>query len=570
MFSRAAASAILAALLISPAGAQIRSSGLGDVNAWSTNLLERGEGAVSDRIWASSDGEYLISLMQSLDVASMSEAERELLSRALRSPSVAPRNEDGDALQLERLKLLSALDERRAVAMLARQVDELPDGVDPDAIIADDRLAAGELSLVCSQMDAAATGKFWSELRIVCALNGGSMAEAELALELAAGEDGADPWVTESAIAIIAEAEERPEARLGSGLQSAFSTMAELEVEAEALQAARPDLAARFAGDRRNPLRQRIVAGHRAVNAGLFEVERLRSLYVDLVSDPDFEAESEAEAAFAVLRERPEPPRRPELESLRVGPQNGSDGLWPPIEVEDLAGEDGAEAEDTRPLAERQASAVAKALEAARTANSGFGTMAQLFYNDLKSMPTDSASQGEAMTFARAALAAGNGGLTLYWLDAAEDAADGDPLGSQAELMRGYALLLERGRDRGAIEDITSALLSADAGSSARAAALDLFAVWAGFDVSLPVEARQALVQQAPASQSRAGSALVGLEAASRSGAHGEAILVLLGLTGGDPSALDPAALQAVIGVLRRLGADEDARALALEVGGFW
>ena len=128
MFSRAAASALALGLLALPSAAQIRSSGLDDVNAWSTNLLDRGEGAVSDRIWASSDTEYLISLMQALDVSSMTEAEQALLSRVLRSPSVAPRGGDGDALQLERLKLLSALGERRAVAMLGRQVRELPDG----------------------------------------------------------------------------------------------------------------------------------------------------------------------------------------------------------------------------------------------------------------------------------------------------------------------------------------------------------------------------------------------------------------------------------------------------------
>lgn len=567
MFSRAAASALALGLLALPAAAQIRSSGLDDVNAWSTNLLDRGEGAVSDRIWASSDTEYIISLMQALDVSSMTEAEQALLSRTLRSPSVAPRGGDGDALQLERLKLLSALGERRAVAMLGRQVRELPDGADPDAIIADDRLASGELDLVCSQMDAAATGKFWSELRIVCALNGGSMAEAELALELAAGEEGADPWVTETAIAIIAEAEERPDARLGSGLQAAFSAMAELDLNGETLQMARPDLAAEFAADTRNPLRQRIVAARRAAEAGLFEPERLRALYIDLVSQPDFEPESDIEAAFALLRQRPEPVRPPELQSLQVGPQNGADGLWPPVEEDEFAdGED--EAEDTRPLVERQASAVAQALESVREADAGFATMAGVFYNDLKSLPTDTASQEDAVTFARAALAAGNGGLALYWLDAAEGANGAGSVDAQAELMRGYALLLERGRDRGAIEDITSALLDAEAGASTKAAALRLFAVWAGFDVSLPVEAREALVQSSSDGQPRAGSALVGLDAASRSGAHGEAILVLLGLTSGEPEALSPAALQTVIAVLRRLGADEDARALALETAG--
>jgi hypothetical protein len=133
-----------------------------------------------------------------------------------------------------------------------------------------------------------------------------------------------------------------------------------------------------------------------------------------------------------------------------------------------------------------------------------------------------------------------------------------------------YAILLSGERDRGSIEDVAEALLDQDAGPDVSEAALRLFSLWAGFDLFLPVEVRKALYEATPTGRAGSPAALVGLEAASRSGAHGEAILAALAQTGGEPSELSPVALQTIFSTLRRLGAEDEARALALETGDLW
>lgn len=556
MSSRLIAPVLLAGALSLTAGAQIRSSGLEDVSGWTSNLLERGETAISDRVWASSEADFLLSLMEGLNVEEMTEAERELLSRLLRSPSAKPSGEGADALQAERLRLLESLGERRAVAMLGRQVDEVPDGVDADAIIADNRLAAGELGLVCDQMNPEAADRFWLELRIICGVESGNLAEAELALELAAGEEGADPWVTETAIAIIAEADERPEARFGSGLQVALSQLAELEVTADALEAARPDLAAGYANDTRNPLALRLVAARNATSAGLLDSPQYRSLYLDYVNAPGFEPETPADEALYLLTQEPRPMSQPARDLRNEGT----------LDIEDEAFELGMDSPQAS-LETRQADALVAALEAASDNAVDYRTMAGLFQEDLKSFPVDAVTASQALEFANAALALQNASLTNFWLDAAEDAAGG--ASRQTARMCGYSMVLSRERDRGAVEAVVSQLVGDDASPEAEADALKLFSIWAGFDISLPVAARKALVDASADEAGTPGGALVAMEAAARGGAHGEAILLLLNATDGAPGELSPMTLQAVISTLRRFGAEADAQALALEVAGF-
>ncbi len=559
MFSRTVPALLLAASISFGADAQIRTSGLDDVNAWNTNLLARGERALSDRIWTSSDPDFLLDLMNSLEVETMTEAERDLLSRALRSPSAAPRGEGAAELQTKRLELLAALGERQAVSELGRQVDMLPEGVDPDAITSDNRLARGELGLVCDQMNPEAADKFWLELRIICAIEADNLAEAELALELAAIEEGADPWVTETAIAIIAEAEERPEARLGSGLQVAFSELADLEVIPEALQTARPDLALAYANDRGNPIELRVVAARTAVAAGLMDAPQLRSLYVDYVAAPDFEPETASEEALYLLTQVEEQPvilRPGDLTALQ------------PIGTEEEIDADEDDAEETVPLERRRIEALAAALEEARASEEGLATTAALFEDDLKRFPADAVEQDEALSFARAAMAVGNMSLATFWLDAA--GVESGDASYEVDLMRGYGLIMSRERNRATIERVAENLIGEDASDEVRAQALALFAVWTAFDVSLPVDARQALATQVDEAASRPSPGqLVAIDAAARNGAHGEALFLILNAVGGNPDELSPAGLQNALSTLRRLGAEDEARDLALAVGGF-
>ena len=77
-------------LMAAPAIAQIESSGLGDLDAWGASFLERGESRFGSGLWSNSDPEYLLALFERIDVSALSTAEKELLSRALRSPASAP------------------------------------------------------------------------------------------------------------------------------------------------------------------------------------------------------------------------------------------------------------------------------------------------------------------------------------------------------------------------------------------------------------------------------------------------------------------------------------------------
>ena len=90
------------------AGAQIQSSGLGDVDPWGAGFLERGEQGFGNDLWTGSEADYLLALMERMDVSLLSPPERALLSRALRSPSAAPEGDLADILMEQRIRLLLA------------------------------------------------------------------------------------------------------------------------------------------------------------------------------------------------------------------------------------------------------------------------------------------------------------------------------------------------------------------------------------------------------------------------------------------------------------------------------
>ena len=75
---RALALGLGAVLMVLPGQAQIESSGLGDVDPWGANFLERGESGFGQGLWSSSDPEYLIALFEHMDVSLMSESEKAL------------------------------------------------------------------------------------------------------------------------------------------------------------------------------------------------------------------------------------------------------------------------------------------------------------------------------------------------------------------------------------------------------------------------------------------------------------------------------------------------------------
>ncbi len=572
---RALALGLGAVLMVLPGQAQIESSGLGDVDPWGANFLERGESGFGQGLWSSSDPEYLIVLFEHMDVSLMSESEKALLSRALRSPSASPGGDLAPALQDLRIELLHALGERRAAASLAEQVDVPPADVDPDIILSDNRLARGEVDLVCAQMNTAGEGRFWSELRAICALKADAPETAELAIEIAGQQEGAEPWFTNVAFAMLSEAEDRPPARFGSGLELTMSQMAGLEPDSESLAAARPDIAALIAKDAERPIRLRLAAAGIAAEAGEISAVQHRQLYKALIEEEGFEPESAIEAAFVVLAKAPEPePVVPDLAPVTSAPTGPVDlramanAAPEPAEPDVPAPEEG-DAVDEISLAEEQALAVREALREAAIDPVSFAARARLFAPALQSIPANEDTSQAAIPFAVAALSNGTVDVARKWLAGVPDDAD-DRVRFEAAMLEGYSLLLAQQRSSADTARIVATLLETGYEREQISDSLQLFSVWAGFDVPLPVLARSALAQSQIEARPVEPGILLAIDTAQRAGATGEALLTILTQTDGQVETLSGGALAGLLNTLVRMGASDEARALAFDAGQLW
>lgn len=578
MFSKARllTAVALGLTLAGPVSAQIESSGLGDLNPWGASLLDRGEDALPDGLWSSSSSEYLLALMERIDPQTLSPAERDLLSRALRSPSAAPEGDLGPAMQAERLRLLMALGERDAAATLADQLNEAPEEIDAAAILADARLARGGTDVVCRQMNPGADGRFWSELRAVCALAAGEMGTAELSIEIAAQEEGAEPWFANTAIAVLGGMPERPAARYGSGLEIALSDLAELEPDAESLSAARPDLAALIAMDETRPLGLRIAAAGLAARNGELGADRHRALYETLIATDGFEPENAIETAFVMLAMEPEPVV-PDLVETPAAPQGPRDlrsvneEVIEPVETEEVDA-DPLEPEDVHQitLVEEQAMALAEALRQTSADAGAFKATSRLFEADLETLPANEDTSDQAIIFARAALAARNDALALNWLEVADTASLSDAERFEAAYVIGHTLIIADGAEAADLRDVAMRLLETSIEPSQQAATWRLFSAWAGFDLTVPAEARAALAQSELDNRRIGPGTLAAIKAAAQADASGEALLTLLTQTDGQAETLSGADLTTLIQVLRDMNAGAEAQSIVLDTAGLW
>lgn len=572
----AVAAGLAGIFMVSSAQAQVESSALGDVDPWGANFLERGERGLDEGLWTNSDPEYLLALLERVDVSLLSPSEKTLLSRALRSPAAPPEGDLADELQNRRLELLYALGERKAAASLAGQLDEPPESVNPDIILSDNRLARGEADIVCAQMKTSGEGRFWSELRAICALKAEEPDSAELSIEIAGQQEGAEPWFTEVAFAMLAEAGDRPAARYGSGLEMTLSQMAGLEPDSESLTATRPDLAAIIAADTERPIRLRLAAAAIAAEAGHMSSAAHRRLYEALIEEEDFQPETATEAAFVVLAKEIEAEALPEapVGDAPAGPMDlraMTSGWTEPVEPEDLetSEEDTGEVDEIS-VAEEQALAVREALREAATDPVSFAVASRLFGQALGTIPASEDTSQGAIAFAAAALSNGSRDVAMKWLDSlAEDSQD-DATRFEAALLEGYALLLADQRSSAVVERIVVTLLETGYERAQIRDSLQLFSVWAGMDIPLPVIARSALAQSSLEARPIEPGIQLAFETAQRAGASGEALLTILTQTDGQVESLSGAGLARILKTLDRMGAGEDARALAFDAAQLW
>lgn len=573
---RAWAAGFLTIALCLPAGAQIESSGLGDVSAWGVSYLERNEEGFGQGLWTGSDMGYLLELMESIDVTSLSQPEEQLLSRALRASSATPdvAGRDGEAFQAARVEALLALGERRAAASLADQAGVALDGINPDVILSDQRLVEGDREVVCAQMNTSGEGRFWSELRAICALEAGRDGVAELAIEIAGQQDGASPWFGNVGFAVLGEQAEKPAARYGSGIELALSDLASLEPDEDSVSEARPDIAARIARSDERPLDLRLAAARIAARADMLSPDMQRELYSAKVGQEDFEPENEIEAAFAVLAKQPQQESLVQgLPSRASGPvdlrSSGEDWIEP-VRPDDLDGDmPEAGPEDEISLAEEQSLAVSQALRKAGS-HAEFVARARLFEPALEDIPADDDTATSAFIFAAAAMETGNITLTDKWLDAADPDTMEEADRFRLALLEGYASVFGGERRNVEPDEFVSSLIETGVEPSQRAAALRLFSVWTGLDMPVPARARAALARSAADERRIDAGMLAAIVAAERNGATGEALLAILSQTNGASAELSGAELSTVLWTLQSVDALRDAKALVLEAAGLW
>ncbi|HAE93835.1 MULTISPECIES: hypothetical protein [Hyphomonas] len=530
MSFRVALAATLLALGVGPfASAQIEDSGLELVNPWGMSFLEAGEPSLPTDMWRASDADDLLPLMRDVRTHDLTPAERTLMRRMALSPATPPSGIQEPHLRAERARIMYDLGEAEAAASLMARLDTPPPGMNADEIIADVNLALGNEATACAMLnDPDRLSGYWAKLRAVCAALEGNSAGAELAIEMALQQDAVDSWLLAAVFATSGELPEPPEADYSSGLNLAISAKAGLTPPVDPIPANRPDLSAAIAMHRNLPIELRVKAAHMATKSDMLATNDYRTLFLDMLSEPEFVPTTPLESALFAARD-------------------------PLVTDED------------------RSFALAAALQEATDTPAHFDAVARLLWPEIARLPINSSTAASAAVFARASLAAGELETAQKWADA--NTMEGAPEDGSFDSAFMSALLILAGLDASRSEIAYAGVrLAAQAETDAqKRSAVRLFALWTAMGIAPPADARR-MVVEAPDSDTSAAITphLLRILGAAEADAAGEVILSTVGMTKGDPTALDNASLVLLLNALERIGAEDAAREMALEAAGYW
>ena len=530
MFFKAALLSGLTALCLAPiATAQIESEGMGDLSAWGTRYLSSSEKEFPTRLWSGSDDESLLKLLKSVRTNRLTPSERSLLRRVVLSPTERPRGENAEALLAERARLMLELGEARAAAALAPHLESKARGLDAETIAVDLEMASGQEASACRRVAGPLPeGKYWLKLRVVCAILQENYAGAELAVEFATTQGVNDPWFIEAVFAASGDVPSPPNARFDTGLNIALSSKANLDTSRVTMSGSRPDLAAAAAKRPGVPTELRARFAQIAAEIDLISAEDRRKIILDRLSDEDATASTAIEQALVSLAD-PEIPAG--LKAQRLN------SVLSTVSRADMV---------------------------------RYGGTAKLFLPDLKRLQRSPETAQYALSFAHAALAAGDGALARRWLSALEF--EGAPEAEPFDIALLEAADLITGGDKSSASQraVQARLIEAADTTARKNRAAEMLTFWTGFGLPLGPDARALLNESSdPRSRAKPGS-LTALEAAARSGAIGETALLVLSQTKGEPSKLAAADLAVLLRTLRTIGAEDIAADLALEASEFW
>ncbi len=507
--------------------AQIDSESMGDMDAWGTGYLTDAEPEFPASLWLGSDNANLLNLMQALEPTAMTRTERSLLRRVILSPARRPEGDLSADLLLERARLMIALGEADAAAALAPHLGDAGAALEADAILIDLDLASGNEATACGQMTALnATGDYWLKLRAVCAVLRENYSGAELAVEFATAQGLDDPWFVEAVFAASGDLATPPQARFDSGLNIALSLHAALPIETATTAAAKPSLAAAAVSHPRLPKFLRQEFAQIASEDQQISGKAYRQILSEDLNDPDYIVANEIELALQTL-------------------------------------------DDPIALTDAQLENLTQALTLSSQNNlARFSATARLFAPDIKRLATTPESVAHAVLFAKAALAIGDPDLALTWLRAREVDGEDDPF--EVTSLKILALWLGADIGEGSHQAIQNALVGVAMTEAQSKRAADLLAMSAGLGYSLGPDARSVLQAHNSDHSELTPYRRLGLEAAVQSGAIGEAALLVLAETRGEPETLSSADIAALASVLRSIDAEDIAIGLALEASRFW
>ncbi|MEL7481156.1 MAG: hypothetical protein AAGJ29_06320 [Pseudomonadota bacterium] len=514
-----------------PIAGQVESGGLDDVAAWGFSGLAQDEAPLPETLWSASEATHLLPLLKTVRTSGLSPGERALLRQVILSPATAPGGEDDAALLAERARLMFEIGEADAAARFLPQVPATPEGLNADEIAADLLLAIGKEDEACERYADPETadtrqGAYWAQLRAVCFALADDAAAAGLAVELAAAEGVEDSWFINAVFAAAGATSRRPAARFDTGLALALSAKGALEPDPSAITASRPDLAAALA--KRDVLAPalRVQAAGVAAETGLLTGADHRQTY---------------EALFAIEGFAPRTPLEVALYTA-----------W--SEDEDAA---------------TKARTLFALLQSADGNLTRYAAVARLVQPTLADLPITDDTRRSGLAFFRASLATGDVESARKWLEAAK--ARTEPAEDAFDLAWSEGLLVLADPEDADVTELTQRLLESVGGKKRKEAFLRLLTLWQASGIVLPSSARAALfTPDNTGTTASSGLALRSIAAGVDAGAAGEVALKVLAATSGDPYAMAPGDMAALVQALRYIGAVDASRTLALEATGYW
>ncbi len=524
-----------------PVAVEIDRGHLRPVDPDATGVLEAGAGGFGADMWRGTPRELVQTLLPKLPTGTPSRAMRDLMTRLLLSTADPPQGEgrSGD-LVAARLALLAAMGNSAAVTDLLAATPGRGNEAALVRIEADNRLLANDVNRACV-LAAGQIGRaedlFWQKAFIFCQALAGEHDKAALGMSLLremGDEDavffdlvdslsGPDPSAIESL----------PDP---SPLHLAVARVAKAQLPADAVSSAHPGVLGTIAASPNAPVALRLEAAERAEAAGALPIETLRQLYTSVAfSDEDLA----------------NPLSKTEAES---GPLSRA-LLYRTALIQ------------TVPAA--QAEAVARALALGREGGR-YASTVRGFMPILERIPVSAPMLWFAPDAVRALLAGGAPDAAGPWFAQMRSSALFDETAAV-----GLARVLPLARIAGSPEasewspdDLAAWWDTVRDDEEAPARAALLYSLMEALDEPVPADLWGALLDRAalspvvmphPALWQR-------LAATAADRRVGETVLIaLLTLGESGPGGADPIVLGRVIGSLRAIGLDAEARALALE-----